>query len=181
MKKIYVTLIVLSMIGCSQANNQYGQGGKNAIQYIREFSPELKENIVSIDVTKEDSLLTDRTLAFGQVQFVKAGADYWQDLISRKQYQHIIDSTTQAIQDVQNSWQYGNVVNDSLRTLSKYKYNWAKVYTITFRMKSGYEESVRVLMDKDGITPRMTEIDFDDKLQQYTDQVIKAQRDIYKK
>lgn len=182
MKKFLITLITLSLIGCNQMSvNKYGQGGKNAAQYLREQVSNLDEDIESIETTAEDSLLTDRMLSFGQVQFAKAGADFWQDRINREQYQDIIDNTSQALQDVQNSWLYGIVVNDSLRKLSKYEYNWAKVYTVTIRMKSGVEKEVRVLMDQDGITPRMTEKQFGEELQEYTDKMVEAQRDIYRK
>lgn len=182
MKKIFITLIVLSVIGCGQIIvSKYGQGGKNAVQYVREQVPELREDIESLEATAEDSLLTDRMLSFGKVQFAKAGADFWQDEISREQYQNILDSTSQVLQDVQNSWIYGIVVNDSLRRLKKYEYNWAKVYTVTIKMKSGVEKKVRILMDNDGITPRMTEKQFSIKLQEYTDKMIEAQRDIYRK
>lgn len=182
MKKICIALIVLFLIGCGQVTiSKYGQGGKNAAQYVREQVSENREDIESLEATAEDSLLTDRMLSFGQVQFAKAGADFWQDKISREQYQHIIDSTAQALQDVQNSWLYGIVVNDSLRKLKKYEYNWAKVYTVTIKMKSGVEMEVRILMDNDGITPRMTEKQFGQELQEYTDKMIEAQRDIYRK
>ena len=183
MKKILISLLVLSLFGCSRVSslNNYGQGGKNASQYVLQQVPELSEYIESVAATKEDSLLTDRMLAFGQVQFAKAGTDYWQDKICRKQYQHIIDSTAQALQDVQNSWIYGDIVNDSLKTLTKYINNWAKVYTVTVKMKSGVEKMVRVLMDGDGITPRMTEQQFSTKLDDYSNRILEAQRDIYRK
>lgn len=182
MKKTCIALIVIILIGCGQVTiSKYGQGGINAAQYVREQASENREDIESLETTSEDSLLTDRMLSFGQVQFAKSGADFWQDKISRDQYQQIIDSTAQALQDVQNSWLYGIVVNDSLRKLKKYEYNWAKVYTVTIKMKSGVENEVRILMDNDGITPRMTEKQFSQELQEYTDKIIEAQRDIYRK
>ena len=182
MKKFLVTFITLSLIGCNQvSDNKYDQGGKNAAQFVREQVSNLEEGIESIETTAEDSLLTDRMLSLGQVQFAKAGADFWQDRINREQYQNIIDNTSQALQDVQNSWLYGIVVNDSLRKLAKYEDNWAKVYTVTIQMKSGEKKEVRVLMDQDGITPRMTENQFGKELQEYTDKILEAQRDIYRK
>lgn len=182
MKKFLVTLITLSLIGCGQVGvNKFGQGGKNAAQYVHEQVPNLKEDIESMETTAEDSLLTDRMLSLGQLQFAQAGADFWQDKINREQYQDIIDNTSQALQDVQNSWLYGVVVNDSLRKLEKYEYNWAKVYTVTIHMKSGVKKDVRVLMDQDGTTPRMTEDQFGMELHEYTDKILEAQRDIYRK
>lgn len=182
MKKFFITLLTVALTGCDQVSvNKFGRGGKNASQYVREQISNPKEDIVSIEATAEDSLLTDRLLSFGQVQFAKAGADFWQDIINRKQYQDIIDNTSQALKDVQNSWLYGIVVNDSLRKLAKYEDNWAKVYTVTIQMKSGEKKEVRVLMDQDGITPRMTENQFGKELQEYTDKILEAQRDIYRK
>ncbi|MBR2237528.1 MAG: hypothetical protein IJ887_06595 [Prevotella sp.] len=182
MKKFTITLITLALICCNQVRvNNFGQGGKNAAQYILDQLSDEKEFIESIEVTAEDSLLTDRMLSFGQVQFAIAGADYWQDIINREQYQYIIDSTSQVLQDVQDSWHYSIAVKDSLKKLEKYKDNWAKVYTVKILLKNGYETKIRILMDQDGTTPRMTEDQFNMELKEYTDKISAAQRDIYRK
>lgn len=179
MKKYFVVFVTFFTIGLSQAHaGNYGKGGENAAQYVREQIPELRYDIESVEATAEDSLLTDRMLALGQVQFAKAGTNFWQDKITKEQYQYIVDSTANALQDVQDSWIYGAVVNDSLRRVNKYRYNWAKVYTVTVKMKSGVTKTVRVLMDKDGETPRMTEKQFEQRLRGYSDRIIEAQRDI---
>lgn len=181
MKKVSSILIVLTLIGCGQVTiSKYGQGGKNAAQYVREQMPELRDDIESLETTGEDSLLTDRMLSYGRVQFSQARVDFSEDNINREQYQQIIDSTANVLRDVRNSWIYGIVVNDSLRKLKQYEDNWAKVYTVTVKMKSGVEKEFRILMDNDGITPRMTQKEFGQKLQEYSDMIIEAQRDIYR-
>ena len=180
MMKGKLLLFVLFISACNQTtNNGFGQGGKNATQFVREQIPELKSEIESVETTFEDSLLTDRIVSFGQIQFAKAGTDYWEDKISREQYQIIIDSSANVLHDIQYSWQFSDVINDSLKQLSKYSDNWAKVYTVTVKMKSGIEKEIRILMDKDGITPRMTEKQFEDELHNYATKMIQAQKDIH--
>ena len=179
MKKYFVIFVALFTSCVIPINaSKYGKGGENASQYVCGQVPELRDDIKSAEATAEDSLLTDRMLAFGQMQFAKAGANFWQEKITKEQYQYIIDSTANVLQDVQNSWIYGATVNDSLRKESKYKYNWAKVYTVTIKMNSGVIKSVRVLMDNDGETPRMTEKQFERELRGYSERIMQAQRDI---
>lgn len=180
MMKGNLMLFMLCITACNQMpSNGFGQGGKNAAQFVREQTQELKSEIESIETTFEDSLLTDRIVSFGQIQFAKAGTDYWEDKITSEQYQNIIDSSANVIQDIQYSWQFSNVINDSLKLLSKYSDNWAKVYTVTVTIKSGIKKDIRILMDKDGITPRMTEKQFEDELQDYAMKMIQAQKDIH--
>jgi hypothetical protein len=181
MKKSIIVAIAVMLMGCGQISSKFGQGGKNAAQFVKEQVPQLKEDIESFETIAEDSLLTDRMLSLGSVQQARTNAEFWEGKISRDQYQQFIDSTSNVLQDVQYSWQFSNVVNDSLKKLTKYQYNWAKVYTVRVKMKSGVEKDVRVLMDQDGITPRMTEKQFGEELQEYTDKMIQAQRDIYNK
>ena len=182
MKKEILMLFALLSTACNQtSSNEFGQGGQNAAHFVREQISDIQNDVETIKTTKEDSLMTDRIVSFGQIQVAKAGSNYWEDKISREQYQSIIDSSANVLQDIQYSWQFSNVINDSLKQLSKYNNNWAKVYTVTVKMKSGIEKEVRILMDNDGITPRMTEKQFSEVLQEYTDKMVEAQRDIYRK
>ena len=110
MMKGNLMLFMLCITACNQMpSNGFGQGGKNAAQFVREQTQELKSEIESIETTFEDSLLTDRIVSFGQIQFAKAGTDYWEDKITSEQYQNIIDSSANVIQDIQYSWQFSNV------------------------------------------------------------------------
>ena len=61
------------------------------------------------------------------------------------------------IHDVDMSWNYGISVNDSLKKLEKYEYGWYVVYTVEAEMKSGVKQQYRVLMQRDGIKPSMTD------------------------
>lgn len=181
-KSLYaVILIGVAIAACDKTMREWGQGGVNACQFVQEQVPELREDIESIKIIEEDSLLGDLMLSWGQASFVKAGRDFWQGNINKVEYQHIIDSTCQVLQDVQNSWSFGNVVNDSLKQLTKYDGCWRKVYKVLVTMNSGVSKSPRVLMDTDGITPRMLEKDFEHQLQQYADDIEQAKRDVYEK
>lgn len=136
----FALLMVVSCMG------KYGKGGDNAAQFVREQVVGNPDNIASIETILEDSLLGDAFLSF---------------------YQTPADERLKILQDVLDSWLFGIVVNDSLKTLKKYDGVWRKVYTVRVTMKSGVKNDVRVLMDGDGATPRMLERDFDALLHDY--------------
>ena len=53
---------------------------------------------------------------------------------------------------------------------------WRKVYTVRVTMKSGVTKEPRVLMEQDGITPRMIEREFEKKLQNYASELMDVHR-----
>lgn len=180
MKKLFSTLLLLAILtACEQA--KYGTGGRNACQFVKEQMPELREDIASVEVTKEDTLLSDIIFIYDQVAIAKAGSDFWSGEISKKKYQETIDKYVTILSDIDHSWKYGIVVNDSLKKLKTYDDAWRKVYTVLVTMKSGTTKEHRVLMDTDGLTPRMTETEFYGKLFEYQETLIEAQKDIYRK
>lgn len=178
MKKYSIFIILFAaFISCTEKMKNiasYGQAGQNACEYVREQVPELKESIESIEAIGEDSLLGDSWLAHDQLIFARAGREYAQGILSRKDYEEIIEKYAHILTDINNSWLYGIVVNDSLRKLEKYQYQWRKVYIIRVTMKSSVTKEVRVLMDNDGITPRMTEKQFSDALEKWDSNLANA-------
>lgn len=182
MKKIIYLFILVLFASCKQPNSLFvDQGGKNAMQYLRERTISVSSEIDKMEVTGVDSLLCDRALVLNSVAFAKAGADFWEGKISRDEYQKIIDKFSQTATDIAYSWQFSTVINDSLIKLDKYQYDWRKVYEITTTMKSTVTKTTRVLMDQDGITPRMTEKEFMDEINEWTDKIVEAQSDIYRR
>lgn len=183
-KRVLLGLLgLVGLMGCVNGNVgtglvDYGRGGENAVEFVREQVPELREDIESVEVIEEDSLLSDVALAFDAAKFARAGADYWSGVISREEYRSIIDERAQLLQDIQNSWQFSSVVNDSLMGLKKYKSEWRKVYRVRVTTKSGVVKEPRVLMDNDGVTPRMLEKDFGVKLDEYLDEILRAEMDV---
>ena len=171
-KVILITITLLVFISCQQVVSKYGQGGRNAAQFVKEQVPELRDDIESIEVIEEDSLLCDIGLTFASVQLARAESEFYEGMISRQRLENIIDSVSNAIKDVQYSWQYGIVVNDSLHKIPKYESQWRKVYKVCVTMKSGVKKYPRVLMDNDGITPRCIEKDFEKDIQRYIDDMM---------
>ena len=174
MKKM-ILMMMMAVAGCT--SSPYGQGGENACQFVKEQVPGLRDNIAKMEVIAEDSLLSDIALAFSRGSFAQAGVDFLEGNISRENYQKIIDERAQLLQDIQDSWQFSMVVNDSLRRLSKYDDMWRKVYKVLVTMKSGDTKEPRVLMDNDGITPRMLEMDFGRQLEDYQRDILQANDD----
>ena len=136
MKKIFVFIMLLITLSCSSQND----GAKNACQYVREQMNDQAENIKSMEVVREDSVL-DPYIA------ILNNNDDWQEKL-----------------DAQHSWIMMDEYCDSLKQLPKYKDKWHKAYIIEVTMKSSKVLTYRVCMEKNGITPQMTAQEFLDKL-----------------
>lgn len=183
MKHFFIFIIVMMIItSCKQVkesshHDDFGKGGENAIQFVREQVPSQIENIAKMEVIEEDSLLSDIALVFERVRFAKAGADFWEGKISREDYRRIIDERAQLLQDIQYSWQFPTVINDSLKGMGKFNGMWRKVYKVRVTMKSGVTREPRVMMDEDGVTPRIIERDFEKELDEYQREILQANED----
>lgn len=158
MKRIMIIVIAVSFIfvGCNNDRTRYGQGGENAIQFVKEQVPELSNDINKIEVIGEDSLLTDLGLTFASNRAASIKAAYYEGRVSYDEMERVLDSCKAELMVVEQSWKYGTVS----KKIKKYEYQWRKVYTIRVTMKSGVTKEPRVLMDQDGVTPRKLESDF---------------------
>ena len=175
MKKVLLIVIAAILVGCQGVGNKFGQGGKNAAQYVREQVPEQADNIASIETIYEDSLLCDIGFSFAEIQLSKKSLELMQGTIKPAEYETLIDSISQAATDITYSWQFSDVVNDSLMKLPQYDGLWRKAYTVRVTMKSGDTREIRVLMDNDGITPRMMERDMQKAIEDHNKRILEAQ------
>lgn len=157
-----MVITILSLIICcdKNVNNQYGQSGNNAIQYVKENSEVKSDVIESIEITQVDSLLSDDIL---DERAFKEKADIFYKTDNKEEFGKTVDEVATQVRDLYSSWRYGER-NDSLRKLSKYQDAWRLVYTVTITTKSTAQHNIRVLMDKDGITPQMTEKEFKERM-----------------
>lgn len=178
MKKVLMILMMCAMAACSTNDMKYGQGGRNACQFVKEQVPELRDDIDEAEVIEEDSLLTDLYLDSGDMALHKGEVDYYEGRISRQQLDSIIDSVSVALKDLEWSWTLGIAVNDSLKKLDKYKTQWRKVYKIQVAMKSGMTKHPRVMMDYDGVTPYCMEKDIERSVQEHTNTLTSTIRNI---
>lgn len=160
MRKVRYLFLTLVLVACNNTSLKYGQGGQNAVQFVKEQVSEIAQNAESIEVTGEDSLLCDIGLMFGLNDVHKALEKYNNGEISLKEARAVRDSVMHDGADVENTWNYGSIVTDSLKRLTKYEGQWRKVYTVTIKMKSQTTDEIRVLMDEDGTTPRYTDKQF---------------------
>ncbi|MBO7139724.1 MAG: hypothetical protein J6W19_03975 [Prevotella sp.] len=171
MKKVLYLFLTVTLMACNNTPLKYGQGGQNAVQFVKEQAPEIAQSAESIDVTSEDSLLCEIGLTFGLNDVYKALEKYNNGEISLKEARSVRDSVMHDGADIENTWNYGITVTDSLKRLTKYEGQWRKVYTVTIKMKSQTTDDVRVLMDEDGITPRCTEKQFSKELYDLCSQI----------
>ena len=163
------------LVGCSQSKMKYGQGGENACQFVKEQIPELRDDIKSVEVIAEDSLLSDIGMLFGDRELTRQGTAFLKGEISKDELKATIDSISNAATDVEYSWRFSSVINDSLRQLGKYEGMWRKAYTVKVTMKSGVTKEPRVLMDNDGKTPRMLERDMERAVEEHTNHILEVQ------
>lgn len=171
MREVLYSLITLALVACNNTSPKYGQGGRNAVQFVKEQAPEVAQNTESIEVTGEDSLLCEIGLTFGVNDVYKALEKYNNGEISLKEARAVRDSVMHDGADVEDTWKFGSIVTDSLRQLSRYEGQWRKVYTVTIKMKSQTSDEVRVLMDEDGTTPRYTDKQFSARLYELCNQI----------
>lgn len=171
--KIYFAIIILFFLtSCSQTQTKYGQGGVNACQFVKEQVPELREDISSVEVIREDTMLCDIGLVFGFNRVHEAEMKYYDGVISRSELDLVLDSMNLELTFVENSWKYGTPKTYG----NKFDGQWRKVYTVRVVMKSGVKKEPRVLMEQDGITPRMLEKDFEVELQKYASDLMDIHR-----
>ncbi len=176
MKKLLLFLTIITLISCVP------EGEKNAIQYIREKIHESNkysiDDVQSIDVVGTDSAITvvDMSILFGEIY--RLGTGYLQGKVNRETYGKALTNANEMLYDIYCSFDRGMVVNDSLKKLVKYKDMWRKVYTVRITNKSKTYKFVRVMMDRDGVTPFMTEAEFGSELQKYQDEIQNAQENM---
>ena len=176
MKKTISIIAAAMLMGCQDGD--FGQGGKNAAQYVREQVPEQADNIASIETIAEDSLLGFTSFGFAEMEMAKKGSEFLNGTISKDEYSAIIDSISNVAQDISDSWQFSAVVNDSLHKLEKYNGLWRKAYTVRVTLKNGDTKEPRVLMDEDGITPSIIEREMQRRIEEHTQHILEAQRNL---
>ena len=172
MKKYLAIAILIVLTGCNQTQMKYGQGGKNACLFVKEQVPELREDISSVEVIGEDSMICDIGLMFGFNRVHEAEMMYYDSKITRSELDQVLDSMNLELTFVENSWKYGTPETYG----NKFDGQWRKVYTVRVTMKSGVTKEPRVLMEQDGITPRMIEREFEKKLQNYASDLMDVHR-----
>lgn len=149
-------LLVITLLATITACNTEHTGEENACQYVREQMPLQADNIRSVEVIGEDSVLTTFLLSFGTSEIYTEKNKLLDNEITSSQWMAFIDSMMTVGGDVTQSWIMDKTINDSLRLLPKYRGSWRKAYMVRVTMKSGATEQHRVCMDKDGVTPVMT-------------------------
>ena len=155
-------LIMMSIVltACNTDQMKYGQGGRNACQYVREQMSDQATNIKSVEITKEDSVLSPLIIIFGKTEIYQKRIDLYEGIITNGQLREYIDSMTTVCLDIQRSWIMDKELSDSLKQLPKYQESWRKAYWIEVTMKSNTTKQYRICMDEDGVTPSMTSEEF---------------------
>lgn len=176
MKKMVICVLMgMMFVSCDPVISTYGIGGSHACQYVKEQLLLMRGDIDGVEVVGKDSLLGDMMLAFTESSFLNAMNEYMRDEISKEEFQKIVDERAGIVNDVQDSWMYAPE-NEKLKGKEIYEGEWRVVYQVKVTMKSGVTKEVRVLMDNDGITPRMLESEYGKEIDKYAEDVLRADR-----
>lgn len=127
MKKVILMIVVVAIVACS--SSPYGLGGDHAAQYVREQVPEMIANAASVNPTGIDS-----TMVYDVVRLS----------------QELDDKNT----DVELGIATENELTefaDSIGRLGEVRI----VYIVTITAKSSHKKEMKVVMEKDGVTPYM--------------------------
>lgn len=145
MKKMYVLIWAVMLMACV---NESMNGGKNAIQFVREVLPEITKDAVSIDVVACDTVgICD------------------------------IDSLTTEIELKEMDADAGRIRTKELREFAEQMniemYSDKRLlYSVAVKAKSTKTETVDVIMEKDGTTPYMLYDEYKKKRQPLFERVI---------
>ena len=151
MKKILLSIAVLMMTACN--GSKYGMAGDNAIQYVYEQMSDKRADINSVEIIKEDSVLSPILLSFGTTEIYSERTKYLGGEVSIEQYSAFKDSMMIMEGDVAKSWVMDKEWTDSLKKLPKYDGAWRKAFWLEVTMKSNQKLQYRMCLDQDGVTP----------------------------
>lgn len=151
MKKQLFLLLALFAISCTA-----DKGADNACQFVKEKAGAFASTIKSLKAVSQDSAIV---LFFEPAMLATRSADFNEDVYYGRcdaervrAYGSFLDTIMLRYEHAVQSWRD---LPDSVR--AKKNYSWRKVYTVQVTMQSGSTNTVRVLMDRDGQTPRQVE------------------------
>lgn len=160
----------------TEENKPLTEAQNRAIQYAREiFIGQLSE-IESTEVSSPDSVLSD-TPAMAEINnyYIKK----YEQHATKQELEEKMDDILLYIYDANMSSLYYKSINDSLGQLEKYENRWRHLYTVTFKMKSGTTHETKVVMDRDGKTPRFTLEEHIESLREQDQASMKLMEDFY--
>lgn len=153
MKKILFAWSAILLASCSMKD----QGIKNAEQFVIEKYGLNMDNIKSVEGVEQDSLLGTLHLGWVPIDQAKAATAYYKDEIRYLDYMVVEDSLVSVLNDADTNWRYNGVNISELKKDDRYSDAFRRVIKVTVTYKSTDSRSYRVLMDRNGEKPNMTE------------------------
>lgn len=145
MKKMYVLIWAVMLTACV---NESMDGGKNAIQYVREVFPEMTKDAASIEVVACDTVgICDIDSLTTEIELKEMEADAGS--ISTKELREFAEQM--------NRDMYGDK---------------RLMYSIAVKAKSTNTKTIQVIMEKGGTTPYMLYDEYKKKMQPLLERVI---------
>ena len=165
MKKMVMVATISAMMVACNVDTKFGYGGSMAEKYVKEEVLRGHDDVKSVEVVKEDSLLCDVGLMFERKNAWRKKNDYFEGLISKDELKSYLDSCMDELSAISDSWKFGKKPDN----MERYEGKMRRVYTVKVTTVYGKVREIRVLMDNDGVTPRTTEEEFLDNLVDYLD------------
>lgn len=144
MKKVLFLFLTITLVSC---NNQ-PDGGRNAAEFVKEQMPKFEraESIEPTNMIEVGVIDTDYFLESIKEKRTPGNRDKnWFKFYDRLNTQYMM---------AQNTWD-GN--KKYIELAHRVDVEFRRMYTLSITMPSQTKDSVRVIMQSDGITPWMTE------------------------
>lgn len=150
---ILLGILAVTLISCDDAKLTEAQ--RNAKQFtIEKVNESIALNVESIEeitVGEPDTIISDMPFSFAEIELYKAQGDYYQGRITHDSIMRLYERASQLSFDIRTVAQF--CLNDSLKNI--YKDELRLSYPVHIKFKSGDTRDVSVVMDRDGITPRI--------------------------
>lgn len=157
-----IALFAISIIAFSSCD--LDPAHRNIRKYIEEHVTD-PSVIANIEYGEPDSVLTDIRLGFNLNMILRASTEYNYDAITLDSLEVRINDGINDIENIKSSVVDRPNIKE-LKTNPKYNDEWRAVYPVTITYKDGHSNNFEILMDNDGVTPRMTTEEYLLKLEQ---------------
>lgn len=138
---------------------------RNIREYIEEYVTD-PSVISKIEYGEPDSVLTDIRFGFEYRELLSAESDYYDGKISLDSVEELLFICTRDLYNIRTSLDNRPNIK-CLKSNKEYADEWRAVYPVTITYKDGHSNKFEILMDNDGITPRMTTDEYRLQLHQH--------------
>lgn len=147
MRRITLLLVGLALVSAVSCQNKVHS---DVVNFVKQKAG---VRVQSVEVIKQDSVLVS---ILGPMQMAMMAHKFAAGEMGMKDYTHYVDSMMDVYKCVNLTWAEPDA-KQSVCAQERFRGQWRKVYQVRVLLADGEERTPRVLMDRDGITPRQLE------------------------